>query len=103
MSTFLRRSPGVRLLERVLAADTIDRDALAVSLGVSDGELEAFQSGTTRIPPELRLCLASLVVAHLPEYLRAAQRVKQAAEAELAFRHTTTVTHLTAPPSRFGS
>jgi plasmid maintenance system antidote protein VapI len=101
MST--RGTPAVRLLDRVLETSKMDREALAESLGVSGSELEAFRSGARRISAELRLRLASLVVAHVPEYARAAQRVKQEADAEVAFRNTTTVTHLSAPPSRFGS
>ena len=102
MSAFLRRTPGVRLLDTILRAGKIDRDVIAESLGVSASELQAFRDGTTRMPPELRLRLASLTVARAPEYARAAQHVKQTADAELAFRNTTTVTHLFAPPSRFG-
>jgi hypothetical protein len=103
MSTFLRRAAAVRLLERLLEGGRMDRETLEESLGVSGIELEAFRSGTTRMPPNLRLRLACVVVAHVPEYARAAQRIKHAAEAEVAFRNTTTVTHLWAPPSRFRS
>ena len=101
MSTFSRRTPAVRLLDKVLDAGMMDREILQESLGISVSELEAFRSGTTRAPAELRLRLASVVIAFVPEYARAAQRVKQAAEAEVAFRTTTTVTHRTTPPPRF--
>jgi hypothetical protein len=100
MSAFLRRTRGVQLLDTVLGAGKMDREVVEESLGVSGADLEAFLAGTTRMPPELRLRLASLVVADFPEHARAAHRVRQAAEAEVAFRNTTTVTHLWAPPSR---
>lgn len=53
------------------------------------------------MPAELRLRLASFTIATFPEHVRTANRVAVEARAEMAFRDTTTVTHLTARPSRF--
>lgn len=101
MSAFRRRSPAVRLLERVLQTAQADQHIVRASLGLSAAEMEAFRSGAERMPAELRLRLASLVVARFPEHVPAARRVADQAEAEIAFRDTTTVTHLSSPHSRF--
>src|SRR6185503_7983816 len=45
MSTCSRRTPAVRLLDKVLDAGMMDREILQESLGISVSELEAFRSG----------------------------------------------------------
>ena len=80
---------------------TMDPRTIEYSLGVLPAELDAFQSGASRMPAELRLRLASFALATYPEHVRAANRVAVEARAEMAFRETTTVTHLNSPPSRF--
>lgn len=79
----------------------MDPRTLQYSLGLLPAELDAFRSGATRMPAELRLRLASFTIATFPEHVRTANRVAVEARAEMAFRDTTTVTHLTARPSRF--
>lgn len=102
MTTALLRSPAVRLLNKVSLSGHISAEALAGRLHVTPAALAKYGSGQTRMPAEARLELAQIVSELLPSEARAKRRIEAEARAELAFRNTTTVTHATAPPSRFG-
>lgn len=102
MTQFLRRSPAVRLLDRILTDGDVTPAVLSSTLGVATSSLDAYRDGRQRMPVTVRLRLAEFVLVHMPQLARPARQLKGAIEAELAFAKTTTVVHMTAPPSRFG-
>ena len=102
MTQYLRRSPSVRLLDRILIDGDIAPDVLARTLGIATSTLDDYRDGRERMPAPVRLRLAELVLIRFPQHARPARQLKGAIEAEMAFAKTTTVVHMTAPPSRFG-
>jgi hypothetical protein len=103
MTQFLRRSPAVRLLDRILVDSDVSPSVLARSLGIPIATLDAYRDGRERMPVAVRLRLAEFVLLRVPQHARPARQLRATVEAELAFAKTTTVVHKTAPPSRFGS
>lgn len=102
MTQFLRRSPAVRLLDRILTDGDLTPDVLGRTLRIATSTLDAYRDGRERMPVAVRLRLAEFVLVRMPEHARPARQLKAAIEAELAFAKTTTVVHMTAPPTRFG-
>jgi hypothetical protein len=102
MTQFRRRSPAVRLLDRILTDGEMSPAALERALGISSAALSEYRGGLKPIPVAVRLRLTEVVLHRLPQYARPARQLRAAIDAELEFAKTTTVVHMTAPPSRFG-
>ena len=94
---YLRRSRSVRLIERLLATGTVERDDLACALSVTLPVLESYRRGHARMPLERQLSLALLVIERwpcTPQLRRYAFALRGQVFAEAAFDARITKTHV---------
>jgi len=101
MSSNRTSTRATLLLSKLATSGWVTRTELARELRVSESTLAAYAIGERPIPLDRQLLLASLLIAKVPPLARMGHRLRGQVLAALAYQQQETMTHMTAPVSRF--
>ena len=94
-------SQAVKLLTRVIASGHFDVSQLAAELVTDERTLGRYLTGDLPMPIEQQVCLAKLVIGHVPVLSRQGRNLLSQVKAKIDFEKGETIVHNFAPPTRF--
>lgn len=88
-----RLSRASELLTKLLIAPGMTVETVAAELGIASPDVAAFANGSTPIPVDAQLRIASIAIDRAPDLARLGHRLKGQAEAAKRYEAKDTETH----------